>query len=73
MSIKNFFLKKMLKAQGVPEDQIDTVLAMMEKNPELFKTIASEIQEHVKGGMDQQTASMKVMMKYQSELQKLKS
>ena len=72
MSIKNFFLRKMLKSQGVPEEQVDMVISMMEKNPELFKTIAKEIEEHVKGGMDQQTASMKVMMKYQDELKKLR-
>ena len=68
---KNFILKKMLRTQGVPEGQIDMVIAMMEKNPELFKTIASEIQAKVKGGMDQNTASMQVMQKYQEELKKL--
>jgi hypothetical protein len=68
---KNFLLKKMLKAQGVPEAQIDMVIAMMEKNPELFKKIAEEIQSKIKGGMDQQTASVEVMKKYESELKKL--
>ena len=66
---KNFLLKKMLKSQGVPEDQIDMVLGLMEKNPELFKKIANEIQGRVKGGEDQMKASMAVMQKYQSELQ----
>jgi hypothetical protein len=68
---KNFLLKKMLRTQGVPENQIDMVIAMMEKNPELFKTIASEIQIKVKDGMDQMAASMEVMKKYESELKKL--
>jgi len=68
---KNLLLKKMLKAQGVPEDQIDMVITMMEKNPELFKTIATEIQQKVKGGMDQQVASIEVMKKYEEELKKL--
>ena len=68
---KNFLLKKMLRKQGVPEAQIDMVLTMMKKDPELFKKIAKEIQEKTKGGMDQQMASMQVMQKYQSELQKL--
>jgi len=68
---KDFLLKKMLKAQGVPEEQIDMVIKMMEKNPELFKTIASEIQTKVKSGMDQNSASMEVMKKYESELKKL--
>lgn len=68
---KNFLLKKMLRTQGVPEAQIDMVLNMMEKDPALFKKIAEEIQEKIKGGMDQQTASMQVMQKYQDELKKL--
>jgi len=68
---KNFLLKKMLRTQGVPEAQIDMVITMMEKNPELFKTIAEEIQAKIKSGMDQNTASMEVMKKYESELKKL--
>jgi hypothetical protein len=66
---KNFLLKKMLKSQGVPEDQVDMILGLMEKNPELFKKIAEEIQGRVKGGEDQQSAAMAVMQKYQTELQ----
>ncbi|MEI7810526.1 MAG: hypothetical protein WCI41_03155 [bacterium] len=61
----------MLRTQGVPEAQIDMVITMMEKNPDLFKKIAEEIQVKIKGGMDQQTASMEVMSKYQDELKKL--
>ena len=53
---KNFLLKKMLRKQGVPEGQIDMVITMMEKDPELFKKIAKEIQAKIKGGMDQQSA-----------------
>jgi hypothetical protein len=68
---KNFLLKKMLRTQGIPEAQIDMVLNMMEKDPELFKKIAEEIQVKIKGGMDQQAASIEVMQKYQDELKKL--
>ena len=68
---KNFLLKKMLRTQGVPEAQIDMVIAMMEKNPDLFKKIAEEIQAKIKGGMGQQEASMEVMKKYEAELKKL--
>ncbi len=67
----NFLLKKMLRTQGVPEAQIDMFIRMMEKNPELFKTIAEEIQTKTKNGVDQQTASVEVMKKYESELKKL--
>ncbi len=68
---QNFLLKKMLRMQGVPETQIDMFISMMEKNPQLFKTITEEVQAKVKGGMDQQSASMEVMRKYETELKKL--
>jgi len=68
---QNFLLKKMLRTQGVPEAQIEMFINMIEKNPELFKTIATEIQEKVKGGMDQTAAGMEVMKKYEPELKKL--
>lgn len=68
---KNLLLKKMLQRQGVPEAQIDMVINMMEKNPELFKKIAEEIQVKVKSGMDQTQAGMEVMKKYEQELKKI--
>ncbi len=68
---KNFLLKKMLRTKGVPEAQIDMFINMMEKNPQLFETIAKEVAEKVKGGMDEMTAGMVVMKKYESELKKL--
>lgn len=68
---KEFLMKKMLKSQGVPEDQVEKVLAIVEKNPELFKKIAAEIQEKMKSGMDQQAAAMAVMQAHQEELKKI--
>ena len=68
---KNFLLKKMLRMQGVPEAQVDMFLKMMEKNPTLFETIAKEIKAKVDSGMDQNSAGMEVMKKYESELRKL--
>ena len=68
---QNFLLKKMLRTQGVPEAQIEMFITIIEKNPELFKTIANEVQEKVKSGMDQNTASLEVMKKYEGELRKL--
>jgi len=68
---QNFLLKKMLRTQGVPEAQIEMFIGMIEKNPELFKTIAAEIQEKVKSGMNQTDAGMIVMKKYEEELKKL--
>ena len=61
----------MLRTQGVPEAQIDMFIKMMEKNPELFKTIATEIKSKMDAGADQQSASMEVMEKYENELKKL--
>lgn len=68
---KNFLLKKMLKAQGVPEEQIDMFLKMMEKDPELFKKIALEVEERVKKGEEKESAGLAVMQKYQDDLRKL--
>ena len=64
-------MKKMLKSQlkGVPEAQQDMIINAVEKNPKLFEDIAHEVQEKIKGGMDQQEATMKVMMAHQKELQ----
>ena len=61
----------MLKSQGVPEDQAMKVLTIMEKNPDLFKQIAAEIQEKTKGGMNQTDAAMAVMQAHQEELRKI--
>ncbi len=68
---KNFLLKKMLRTQGVPEAQIDMFIKMMEKDPKLFENIAKEVKEKMDSGMDQQSASMQVMKKYENELKKL--
>jgi hypothetical protein len=68
---KNFLLKKMLRTQGVPEAQIDMFINMMEKNPKLFEEIAKEIKAKMDSGVDQQSASMEVMKKYENELKKL--
>ena len=69
---QNFLLKKMLKAKGVPEAQIDMFVAMMEKNPELFTKIANEVQEKVKSGMSQTDAGLLVMKKYEEDLKRFK-
>ena len=55
----------------MPEDQAMKVLTIMEKNPDLFKQIAAEIQEKTKGGMNQTDAAMAVMQAHQEELRKI--
>ncbi len=73
MGVKNFFLRKYLKSQmkGVPEEQQDQIIKMVEENPDLFEKIGKEVQQKTKEGKDQTAATMEVMRKYQSEIQKL--
>jgi hypothetical protein len=67
----NFFIKQLLKQKlkgSVPEAELDMFIAIVEKNPELFKKIAEEIQAKISTGMSQQDASVQVMKAHQSEL-----
>ncbi|MCB9805924.1 hypothetical protein H6775_02050 [Candidatus Nomurabacteria bacterium] len=69
----NFFTKALLKAQlkNVPKDQQEMIMALVEKNPKLFTQISKEIKEKQKKGLDQQVATMQVMMAHKNELQQL--
>ncbi|HLP44142.1 MAG TPA: hypothetical protein VK145_02585 [Candidatus Nanoarchaeia archaeon] len=73
MSIKDFLLRKLIKSKlkGVPEAEQEKLIAMVEKNPELFQKIALEAQEKIKAGQDQMAAMMDVMKKYEADLKKL--
>ena len=66
-------MKKMLQSQlkQLPADQQEQMMAMVEKDPELFANIAKEIQAEMKKGKDQMSAAMVVMPKYQEKLQSL--
>lgn len=68
--LKEFLMKKMLKSQmkGIPEAEQDKIIALVEKNPELFQKIALEVKAEMDKGVEQQAATMKIMMKYQAEL-----
>ncbi len=68
---KNYLLRKMLAKQGVPDEQIEMFIKMMERDPELFKKIAEEVQQKIKSGMDQMQAGTAVMKKYEADLKKL--
>lgn len=68
---QEFLMKKMLKAKGVPEDQIDLIMTLVAKNPALFTKITGEIQAKIKGGQDQMPASMEVMTRYKDEIQRV--
>lgn len=69
----NFFTKQLLKSQlkNMPKDQQEMIFALVEKNPDLFKKIASEVKEKKKKGLDDQMAMMQVMMSHKQELQNL--
>jgi hypothetical protein len=71
---KNFIMKKMLQSQTkhLPKDQQDMILAMLEKNPQLFEKIAVEMQAEMKKGKGQLSAAMAVLPKYKKELEALK-
>ena len=66
-------MRKMMesKMKGIPQDQQEKMIAMIEKNPELFQKIALEMQEEMKKGKSEMDAAMAVMPKYKDELQKL--
>lgn len=70
--LKNFLLRKMLKSQlkDVPQEEQEKLIAMIEKNPELFQKIATEAQAKMKDGKDQMSAMMEVMQSHQEELKK---
>lgn len=70
---KNFVMKKLLERQlkDAPADQKELIMTLMEKDPALFEKIAAEMQAEIKSGKNQMAAAMKVMPKYQSQIQQL--
>ena len=74
MGVKDYLIKKVVesKLKDVPEAQRAQILALVTKNPELFKKIGEEIDRRVKGGGEpQMKATMEVMKKYKEEISKL--
>lgn len=71
MGIQNFLLQQAMKfkMKDVPEAQREQLMALVQKNPELFKQIGEEVDRRVKkGGEDQMKATMEVMKKYREQL-----
>jgi len=70
---KNFLVRKLIesKMKDVPKEQREMILTLVEKNPELFQTIATEVEVEMKSGKDQMAATMAVMQRHQGELQTL--
>ncbi|HBB65468.1 MAG TPA: hypothetical protein DCZ84_02435 [Candidatus Vogelbacteria bacterium] len=69
---QEFFLKSMLKRQGMPEEQVDAMLGIVAKNPALFQTIAAEVKEKMDAGAEQSRAMMEVLRAHEEELRILK-
>ncbi|MDB4992435.1 MAG: hypothetical protein JWL75_680 [Parcubacteria group bacterium] len=70
MGIQNFLLAQAMKwkMKDVPEAQREQIMALVQKDPELFKKIGEEVEKRTKGGEPQMKATMEVMKKYRSEL-----
>lgn len=68
-----FLAKKAMQAKlkDLPPEQRELIETLMEEHPDLLKKIQKEIKEKKKQGVDEQTASMQVMFKYQPEFQKI--
>lgn len=73
MSIKTFFLRKMLesKLKGVSKEDQDKIFAMLEKNPDFFQKIGGEVEEEMKKGKDQMAATMEVVKRHENDLRGL--
>ncbi len=70
MSVQSFLLKHYAnwKLRDVPAAQRDQMMALVSKDPELFKRIGEEIERRKKGGDSEMKAAMYVMKKYRAEL-----
>lgn len=62
-------LKRQLK--NLPPEQQEIMMKAIEANPDFFEKIAKEIKEKTDNGGNQMYATMQVMQKYQSEMQKI--
>ncbi len=73
MSVQSFLLKQYAnwKMKDVPEAQRDQMIALVSKDPNLFKKIGEEIERRKKGGESEMKASMEVMKKHRNELSAL--
>jgi succinate dehydrogenase flavin-adding protein (antitoxin of CptAB toxin-antitoxin module) len=73
MSISGLLLQKLAQKQleGLPPEQRDMFMHMLEKDPNLFVTIAKEVQEKMTSGMEQMAAAQAVFASHETELRAL--
>lgn len=57
--------------KGLPKEQQEMIMEIVDKNPELFKKIGNEIEQKKKAGLSEEAATLQVMRAHQGELQKL--
>lgn len=62
-------LKRQMK--GVPPEEQDRIIKLVEENPAFFEKIAEDIKKRVDSGKDQMSAAMEVMRENQEELKKI--
>ena len=69
--IKQFFLKQAAKlgTKGLPKEQQEVILKLIEKKPELFEKIAQEIKVLTDKGTPEMYAAFEVMKRYEKDLQ----
>ncbi len=69
----NFLMKMMLKKQlaGLPKEQQEMIIKMIEENPKFFEQISKEIQSKIKAGVPKQNAAMSVFMSHKDEIQRM--
>jgi hypothetical protein len=63
---QNFMMKAMLKKQmkGLSEAQQESIFAAIEKNPDLFMKIATDVKDSMARGMSQQDALTQAMQQH---------
>ena len=69
--LKQMAMKKVLQSQmkDVPPEQQEMIMQMIEKKPEVFQKIATEMQAELKANNNNQmAAAMKVLPKYQKDI-----
>jgi len=70
---QNSLVRKLMesKMKNVPQAEKERIFNLIDKNPALFQQILEEIQNEIKSGKEQMTATMEVMKRHEEELKKI--
>lgn len=71
--LKNFLIKNFIKSKlkGVPDEEIDRIIEMVEKNPDFFKEMGEKLQQMTASGMSQEQAVQKIFAENKDKLQNI--